>query len=36
VPDRAAFEKAWADVYKTYEGKVWPVGLVQRIKDLQK
>lgn len=36
VPDRAAFEKAWADVYKAYEGKVWPEGLVQRIKDAQK
>ena len=36
VPDRAAFEKAWADVYKAYEGKFWPVGLVQKIKDSQK
>jgi tripartite ATP-independent transporter DctP family solute receptor len=36
VPDRAAFEKAWADVYKAYEGKVWPVGLVQKIRDAQK
>ncbi len=36
VPDRAAFEKAWADVYKSYEGKVWPNGLVQRIRDAQK
>ena len=36
VPDRAAFEKAWADVYKNYEGKVWPDGLVQRIKAAQK
>lgn len=36
VPDRAAFEKAWADVYKAYEGKVWPAGLVQRIKDAQR
>lgn len=36
VPDRAAFEKAWANVYKSYEGKVWPDGLVQRIKAAQK
>ena len=36
VPDRAAFEKAWANVYKNYEGKVWPDGLVQRIKAAQK
>jgi|KBSMisStaDraftv2_1062788.scaffolds.fasta_scaffold01210_17 tripartite ATP-independent transporter DctP family solute receptor len=36
VPDKAAFEKAWANVYKSYEGKVWPVGLVQRIKAAQK
>lgn len=36
VPDRAAFEKAWANIYKNYEGKVWPDGLVQRIRDAQK
>jgi TRAP-type C4-dicarboxylate transport system substrate-binding protein len=36
VPDKAAFEKAWANVYKNYEGKVWPEGLVQRIKAAQK
>ncbi len=36
VPDKAAFEKAWANVYKNYEGKVWPEGLVQRIKSAQK
>jgi tripartite ATP-independent transporter DctP family solute receptor len=36
VPDKAAFEKAWSDVYKNYEGKVWPEGLVQRIKSAQK
>ncbi len=36
VPDKAAFEKAWANVYKNYEGKVWPDGLVQRIKSAQK
>jgi tripartite ATP-independent transporter DctP family solute receptor len=36
VPDKAAFEAAWKDVYKNYEGKVWPVGLVERIKAAQK
>jgi TRAP-type C4-dicarboxylate transport system substrate-binding protein len=36
VPDKAAFEKAWANVYKSYEGKVWPDGLVARIKAAQK
>jgi tripartite ATP-independent transporter DctP family solute receptor len=36
VPDKAAFEKAWANVYKNYEGKVWPDGLVQRIRAAQK
>lgn len=36
VPDKAAFQKAWADVYKSYEGKVWPEGLVARIKASQK
>jgi len=36
VPDKAAFEKAWANVYKSYEGKVWPDGLMARIKAAQK
>ena len=36
VPDKAAFEVAWKDIYKNYEGKVWPVGLVERIKAAQK
>lgn len=36
VPDKTAFEAAWKDVYKNYEGKVWPVGLVERIKAAQK
>lgn len=36
VPDREAFRKAWADVHKAYEGKVWPEGLVQKIRDAQK
>lgn len=36
VPDKAAFEVAWKDVYKSYEGKVWPEGLVARLKAAQK
>jgi tripartite ATP-independent transporter DctP family solute receptor len=36
VPDKAAFEAAWKDVYKNYEGKFWPVGLVEKIKAAQK
>jgi tripartite ATP-independent transporter DctP family solute receptor len=36
VPDRAAFQAAWGDVWKSYEGKVWPDGLVQKIRDAQK
>ena len=35
VPDRAAFDRAWADIPGRYEGKVWPVGLVQRIRAAQ-
>lgn len=31
-PDKAAFEKALADVYKRFEGKLWPEGLVERIR----
>jgi len=31
-PDKPAFEKALADVYKRFEGKVWPEGLVERIR----
>jgi tripartite ATP-independent transporter DctP family solute receptor len=36
VPERAAFEAAWKDVYKAYEGKIWPDGLVARVKAAQK
>jgi tripartite ATP-independent transporter DctP family solute receptor len=36
VPDKAAFETAWKDVYKSYEGTAWPAGLVDRIKAAQK
>jgi tripartite ATP-independent transporter DctP family solute receptor len=36
VPDKVAFEAAWKDVYKSYEGTAWPAGLVDRIKAAQK
>lgn len=36
VPDKAAFEAAWKDVYKSYEGTVWPEGLVAKLKAAQK
>jgi TRAP-type C4-dicarboxylate transport system substrate-binding protein len=36
VPDREAFKKAWANVYKPFEGKAWPQGMVQKIQDMQK
>ena len=35
VPDRAAFNAAWADIPRRYEGKVWPAGLVERIRAAQ-
>jgi tripartite ATP-independent transporter DctP family solute receptor len=35
VPDKEAFKKAWADVYKQFEGKTWPEGMVQKIKAMQ-
>jgi tripartite ATP-independent transporter DctP family solute receptor len=35
VPDIAAFRAAWKDVHKSYEGKVWPAGLVDRIRAAQ-
>ena len=35
-PDRAAFQEALKDVYKPYEGKLWPVGLVEKIQAMQK
>ncbi|WP_075222788.1 TRAP transporter substrate-binding protein [Acuticoccus yangtzensis] len=34
-PDREAFREALKDVYKEYEGKVWPEGLVAQIRALQ-
>lgn len=35
VPDRAAFKQALANVYKKYEGKDWPAGMVERIQKQQ-
>jgi TRAP-type transport system periplasmic protein len=35
VPDKGAFEYAWKDIYRSYEGKVWHAGLVERIKAAQ-
>lgn len=35
VPDRAAFESALKNVHAPYEGKLWPVGMVDRIRKLQ-
>jgi tripartite ATP-independent transporter DctP family solute receptor len=36
APDMAAFEAAWAGIPAAYEGKVWPAGLVERIRAMQK
>jgi TRAP-type C4-dicarboxylate transport system substrate-binding protein len=35
TPDIAAFREAFKDVHKPYEGKVWPVGLVDKIRAMQ-
>ena len=35
-PDREAFKEALKDVYKSYEGKLWPAGLVDKIRAMQK
>lgn len=35
-PDIAAFREAWKDVHVPFEGKVWPAGLVDRIRAAQK
>ncbi len=35
VPDIAAFRAAFADAHKPYEGKVWPAGLVDKIRAMQ-
>jgi TRAP-type C4-dicarboxylate transport system substrate-binding protein len=36
APDMAAFEAAWAGIPAAYEGKMWPAGLVERIRAMQK
>jgi TRAP-type transport system periplasmic protein len=36
VPDKEAFKKAWANVYKQFEGKTWPEGMVEKIQAMQK
>ncbi|MDB5859916.1 MAG: hypothetical protein JWQ76_3605 [Ramlibacter sp.] len=35
VPDRAAFRNALKDVHKPYDGKLWPAGMVERIRSTQ-
>jgi TRAP-type transport system periplasmic protein len=35
-PDIEAFKEALKDVYKPYEGKLWPAGLVDKIRAMQK
>ncbi len=35
VPDRDAFHRAWKDVHKPYDGKIWPAGLVDKIRGMQ-
>jgi len=35
VPDREAFRKVLADVYKPLEGKYWPTGMVDKIRAMQ-
>ena len=34
-PDRAAFREALKDVYKEFEGKAWPEGMVAKIRAMQ-
>ena len=34
VPDRDAFRAALRDVHKPYEGKLWPAGMVERIRKM--
>ncbi len=36
IPNRFAFQEAAKDVYKEFEGKLWPAGLVEKIRALQK
>ena len=35
-PDREAFKEALKDIYKPYDGKLWPAGLVDKIQAMQK
>ena len=35
VPHVAAFREAFKDAHKAYEGKVWPAGLVEKIRAMQ-
>lgn len=34
-PDIAAFREAFKDAHKPYDGKVWPAGLVEKIRAMQ-
>ena len=34
-PDRAAFQDALKEMHKKYDGKLWPAGLVEKIKAMQ-
>lgn len=36
IPNRLAFREAAKDVYKEFEGKMWPQGLVEKIRAMQK
>ena len=36
IPNRFAFREASKDVYKEFEGKLWPAGLVEKIRAMQK
>jgi TRAP-type transport system periplasmic protein len=36
VPNRFAFAEAAKDVWKEFDGKMWPEGMVQKIRDMQK
>jgi TRAP-type C4-dicarboxylate transport system substrate-binding protein len=36
VPDREAFREALKDIDKPYDGKLWPAGLVDKIRAMQR
>lgn len=36
IPNRVALRETAKDVYKEFEGKVWPAGLVEKIRAMQK